>query len=33
MLLLGTALTIGATAWAINKSKQDSTTTVSMARP
>jgi hypothetical protein len=33
MLLLGTALTIGATAWAINQSKQDSTTTVGMARP
>jgi hypothetical protein len=33
MLLLGTALTIGATAWAINKSKQDSTTTAGMARP
>jgi hypothetical protein len=31
MLVLGTALTIGATAWAINKSKQD-TTTVSMGR-
>ncbi len=36
LLLLGTALTIGATAWAINRSKQDSqdsTATAGMARP
>jgi hypothetical protein len=31
MLVLGTALTLGATAWAINHSKQDSTTDPTMS--
>ena len=33
MILLGVALTVGLTVWAVNQSKEDSTTTSSMARP